>query len=158
MPLNIISLARIRNYLRALKKPCWELIAWCLNLWYKSRVTLLQFTPTLPKLNWMNIVFGWSNFIANANKEYECWLGLIWILTGLSGAVQLRLRYTLKNAKNYKILYFDRKHLSLKAAFKVKKFFSNANLVLEILQVKLLPEVNKQDLYNAFIVCYVYCG
>ena len=48
--------------------------------------------------------------------------------------------------KNYQMLFFDRKRLSLKAVFKVKKKknFSNANLVLEIFQVKLLPELNKQ--------------
>ena len=55
------------------------------------------------------------------------------------------LRYTLKYKNIYQILLFDRKYLSLKAVFKVKKYiFLNANLVLEIFQVKVLPEVNKQ--------------
>ena len=41
----------------------------------------------------LNVVLGWSKFRAKANKEYERWLAqlnrLIWILTGLSGAVHL---------------------------------------------------------------------
>ena len=56
----------------------------------------------------------------------------------------LRIRYTLKYKKKHQILFFDNRSLSLKATFKPKKTFPNAILVLEIIQVKVLSEVNKQ--------------